>query len=225
MSDRTPRPERSLKSLNLKWLVALTSADAVVLALFVAPELVTQASTTQLGVYRAVSAAVIPVLVLLLVNVLPSNVKAMLVYWKPLGWLPGCEAFTKYGPADPRVDMVALKKNVGVWTSDPKAQNANWFKLYKLVENVTDVAASQRDFLMYRDMGALSLPLVALAPLGLYLADVSGKGMASAAGMLFAQYVLTALSARHAGERFVCNVLALHAARKVVAKATAEKAT
>ncbi len=224
MNDKTAKSERSLKSLNLKWLVALASADAVVLALFVAPELITSTSTTQLGVYRAIGTAVIPVLVLLLVNVLPSDVKAMLVYWKPLGWLPGSEAFTKYGPADPRVDMVALRKNVGAWTNDPKEQNAKWFKLYKLVENVTEVAASQKDFLMYRDMAVLSLPLIMLAPLGLYFADASGKAMALAAGMFFVQYVLTAVSARHAGERFVCNVLALHSARKVTDKAPTAKA-
>ena len=211
----TSGSKRSLKSLNLKWLVALATADAIMLALFVAPELVTRATTTQLGIYRAVGAAVIPILVLLLVNVLSSKVKAMLVYWKPLGWLPGCEAFTKYGPADPRVDMVALKKNVGAWTSTPKDQNSKWFKLYKSVENVTEVAATQKDFLMYRDMAVLSMPLTALAPIGLYVADASGTAMMLAAGMFFVQYVLTAVSARHAGERFVGNVLALHAAMKI----------
>ena len=101
-------------------------ADAILLALFVAPELVTMATATQLGVYRVLSAALIPVLVLLIMNVLPSNVKAMLVYWKPLGVLPGCEVFTKHGPADPRVDMVQLKKNVGAVPTDAEAQNSKW---------------------------------------------------------------------------------------------------
>ena len=141
----------------------------------------------------------------------------MLVYWKPLGWLPGCEAFTKYGPADPRGDLVSLKKNVGVFPTEPKEQNSKWFKLYKLVENVTEVAATQKDFLMYRDMAVLSLPLIALAPLGLYIADASKNAMSLAAGMFLVQYVMTAVSARHAGERFVCNVLALHAAKKITA--------
>lgn len=210
-------PDRSLKSLNLKWLIALATADAILLALFVAPELITSATTTQLGLYRAIGAAVIPVLVLLLVNVLSSNVKAMFVYWRPLGWLPGCEAFTKYGPADPRVDLVSLKKNVGAFPTEPKDQNSKWFKLYKLVENVTEVAATQKDFLMYRDMAVLSLPLIALAPLGLYIANSSKNAVWLAAGMFLVQYMLTALSARHAGERFVCNVLALHAAKKITA--------
>jgi len=190
--------------------------DAILLALFVAPELIST-TTKQLGLYRAISTAVIPVLVLLLVNVLSSNVKAMLVYWKYLGWLPGCEAFTEYGPADPRVDMVALKKNIGVLPTEPKEQNSKWFKLYKLVENVIEVASTQKDFLMYRDMAVLSLPLIALAPLGLYITNSRKNAMWLAAGMFLVQYVLTAVSARHAGVRFVCNVLALHAAKKITA--------
>lgn len=214
--------DRSLKSLNFTWHVALATADAIVLALFVAPELITNASTTQLGLYRALGAAVLPIIVLLLMNVLSSSVKAMLVYWKPYGWLPGCEAFTKYGPGDHRVDMAQLKKNVGGWTEAAKEQNSKWYKLYKQVETVPEVAYAHKDFLMYRDMAVMSLPLVVLAPLGLCLADVSMKALWIGAAMFAVQYILTAISARNAGERFVCNVLAIHSSKKVAApKATA----
>ena len=65
------------------------------------------------------------------------------------------------------------------------------------------------------DMAVLSLPLMVLAPFGLYLAEVGTKSLWVAAGLFFAQYVLTAISARNAGERFVCNVLAVHSAKKV----------
>lgn len=207
--------ERSLKTLNFVWHVALATADAIVLALFVAPELITSATTTQLGLYRALGAAVLPIVVLLLMNVMSSNFKAMLVYWKPYGWLPGCEAFTKYGPADHRVDMVQLKKNVGAWADEPKEQNSKWYKLYKQVETIPEVAYAQKDFLMYRDMAVLSLSLIVIAPLGLHIADVRTKAMWIGAAMFVVQYVLTAISARNAGERFVCNVLAVHSAKKV----------
>jgi hypothetical protein len=214
--------ERSLKSQNFAWLVALATADATVLALFVAPELISRSTTTQLGVYRAFGAAVLPIFVLLLINVLSSNLKAMLVYWKPYGWLPGCDAFTKYGPADPRINMVQLKKNAGAWTEDPKEQNTKWYKLYKQVEPVLEVAHAQKDFLMYRDMAVLSLPLVVLAPLGLYLADASEVALMGAASLLLTQYVLSAISARNAGVRFVCNVLAAHSVKKfAITSATA----
>lgn len=218
--------ERSLKSQNFAWHVALATADAIILALFVAPELISSASTTQFGVYRALSAAVLPIFVLLLINVLSSNLKAMLVYWKPYGWLPGCEAFTKYGPADHRVDMAQLKKNVGAWEEEPKEQNTKWYRLYKQVDSVLEVAHAQQDFLMYRDMAVLSLSLVVLAPLGLYLAEANVKVLLVAAILFIAQYVLAAISARNAGERFVCNVLAVHSVKKVAStRATAAAKT
>lgn len=209
------KPESSLKALNFKWHVALATADAVVLALFVAPELITTATTTQLGLYRALGTAVLPVVVLLLMNVLSSNAKAMLVYWKPLGVLPGCEAFTKYGPTDVRVDMAQLRKNIGAWSEEPKEQNAKWFKLYKMVDDYAEVAGAQKDFLMYRDMAVLSLPLIVLAPLGLYVAGASHGSLWIAAGLFAVQYLLAAISGRHSGERFVCNVLAAHSVKKV----------
>ncbi len=211
------RPERSLKSLNMKWLVSLAAFDLIVVVLFVIPELVSTASMTQLGIARGLSIIVLPVIVLLFVNVLSANVKAMLVYWKPLGVLPGSEAFTTHGPADPRIDMVALKKNVGVLPTEPKEQNSKWYKLYKMVENQTEVSSAQKDFLMYRDMAVMSLSLIVLVPLSLYFVGVGTNALWLCAGLFLVQYVLTAVSARHAGIRFVCNVLAVHAAKKVTA--------
>lgn len=150
--------ERFFKSQNFAWHIALATADVIELAILVAPDLIASITITQLGLYRALGAVVLPIVVLLLMNVLSSNFKAMLVYWKPYGWLPGCEAFTKFGPADHRVDMLQLKKNVGAWAEEPKEQNSKWYKLYKQVETVPEVAYAQKDFLMYRDMALLSLP-------------------------------------------------------------------
>lgn len=205
--------ERSLKSLNVKWLVAMALTDAVAILLLVLPE-ISKDSWMTIAAVRGLGAVVLPVVVLLIVNVLPYNIKAMLVYWKPLGWLPGSEAFTKYAPADERVDMVALKKNVGVLPSEPKDQNSKWFKLYKMVENQTEVAAAQKDFLMYRDMAVISLPLIVLVPFGLWFTGV-GQGAVWIAAVLFiVQYLLAATSARHAGIRFVTNVVAIHSSKK-----------
>lgn len=208
--------ERSLKSLNVKWLVSMALADALVIFLFVVPEISKETWTT-VAMIRGLSTVVLPVLVLLIVNVLPYNIKAMLVYWKPLGWLPGSEAFSRYAPADERVEMVALKKNVGVLPTDPKEQNSKWFRLYKTVENQTEVAATQKDFLMYRDMAVISLPLIVLVPIGLWLAGVGPGALWFAAALFFVQYLLAAISARHSGIRFVTNVLAIHSAKKITA--------
>jgi len=207
--------ERSLKSLNMKWLVLLAVADVLVVLFFVAPELVKGASLTQVGIGRLLTATVMPVVVLLIVNVLPHNVKSALVYWKPIGVLPGTEAFTKYGPADPRIDLAALKKNVGTLPTDPTEQNTRWYKLYKQVPDEPEVVEAHKLFLMYRDMEVMSLTLILLAPAVLVLVGAGPSASWIAAGLFVIQYLVTALSARWSGIRFVCNVLAVHSARKV----------
>lgn len=213
--------ERSLKSLNMKWLVLLTAADVLFVLLFVAPDLLNGVSLTQIGIGRVLTTTMMPVVVLLIVNVLPHDVKSMLVYWKPLGVLPGCEAFTKYGPRDPRIDMAALKKNVGALPTESTEQNSKWYKLYKQVPNEPEVQEAHKLFLMYRDMAVLSLLLMALAPLSLSLAGTSNLNLVLAAGLFVVQYLLTALSARWSGIRFVCNVLAIHSTRKFTAQKAA----
>lgn len=216
--------EKSLKSLNMKWLVLLAAADMLFVLLFVAPDLLSGVTLTQIGIGRVLTTTMMPVVVLLIVNVLPHDVKSMLVYWKPLGVLPGCEAFTKYGPRDPRIDMTMLKKNVGALPTESTAQNSKWYKLYKQVPNEPEVWEAHKLFLMYRDMAVLSLLLVVLAPLSLNVAGVSYSTLALAVGLFIIQYLLTALSARWSGIRFVCNVLAIHSARKIsAAKASIPK--
>lgn len=207
--------ERSLKSLNMKWLVLLAAADVLFVLLFVAPDLLNEVTLTQIGIGRVLITTMMPVVVLLIVNVLPHDVKSMLVYWKPLGVLPGCEAFTKYGPRDPRIDMAALKKNVGALPTESTDQNSKWYKLYKQVPNEPEVQEAHKLFLMYRDMAVLSLPLVALVPLSLNVAGASNSTLALAACLFVVQYLLTAFSARWSGIRFVCNVMAIHSARKI----------
>lgn len=90
--------ERSLKSLNMKWLVLLAVCDVLVVLFFVAPEVVSGASLTQVGIGRVLTTTVMPVVVLLIVNVLPHDVKSALVYWKPRGVLPGSEGSVSTAP-------------------------------------------------------------------------------------------------------------------------------
>lgn len=209
--------ERSLKSLNLKWLVGLALLDIFVVVLVTVPDIITTASMSQLVVERMLATAVLPVVVLLLAGLLPHNVKAMLIYWKVNNVLPGCQAFTKHSPADGRIDMAMLKKNVGEFPTEPAEQNSKWYKLYKMVANDLEVVEAHKMYLLYRDMAALSLLLIVLVPLGLYFFRTSTSALWIACGLLILQYVVTALGARHSGVRLVCNVLAIHSTKKVTA--------
>jgi hypothetical protein len=209
---------RSLKSLNMKWLVLLAATDVFLILMFAVPEVLGSATLTQVGIGRILTTTVIPVLVLLIVNVLPHDIKSMLVYWKSRGVLPGCEAFSKYGPGDGRIDMAALKKNVGALPTNPSEQNAVWYRLYKMIPDETEVVEAHKLFLMYRDMAVMSLPLIVLIPLTLHFVSATTFAVCFSASLLVAQYLFTALSARWSGIRFVCNVLAIHSTRKITKK-------
>lgn len=206
--------DRSLKSLNMKWLVMLALFDMLVVVLFIVPD-VNTAALTQLTIARGLVTTVLPVVLLLITGVLSHDAKAVLVYWKIKNVMPGCQAFTKYGPSDLRIDMAALKKNVGVLPTEPTEQNSKWFKLYQMVKTDPAVVEAHKLYLMYRDMAAMSLPLIVLVPLGLFIYGASSAVPWIAAGLFFLQFLISTVSARNSGVRFVCNVLAIHSAKKV----------
>ncbi|KWH53846.1 hypothetical protein [Burkholderia anthina] len=206
----------TLKAANMRWLVSLAAFDAAVVLLFVAPGLM-DAST--LAILRAGSTTALPVVVLLLTGLLSHEAKARLVYWRIVNPLPGSRAFTKHALADARIDMKALAKNVGVLPTDPGEQNAKWYKLYRQVSGDAAVSHAHKLYLMYRDMAAMSLLLVPLVPAALWYAGAPSASRWIAGGLFAVQYVVCAISARHSGTRFVCNVLAVHSTKKVRAGA------
>ncbi|QCP55077.1 hypothetical protein FAZ95_38725 [Trinickia violacea] len=199
----------------MPWLVSLALLDIAMLLVFAFPAAVAATSLTLLMGLRAALMTVLPIVVLLLSGLVPHTVKAMLVFWKVRNVLPGHEAFTRYGPADPRVDMVGLRKNVGVFPVDPAEQNAFWYRLYRRVESEVPVADAHKMYLLWRDAAALSLPLILVVPLLLRWDGATAKAAWIACAIFAAQYFLTAIAARHCGVRFVCNVLAVHSTKRI----------
>ncbi|QOK96846.1 hypothetical protein HF909_10665 [Ralstonia pseudosolanacearum] len=206
-----------LKDANIKWLVMLAILDAAVVLLFIAPELV---DASKMVMLRASASPLLPVVVLLLTGLLSHEAKARLVYWRIKNPLPGSQAFTKYAPADARINMKTLAKNVGALPTDPGEQNARWYKLYRLVGDDPAVSHAHKLYLMYRDMAAMSLLLIPLVPAALWYAGAPSTSRWIAGGLFALQYVVCAIGARNSGTRFVCNVLAVHSTTKVKAAPT-----
>jgi hypothetical protein len=207
-----------LKSQNMKWLVPLAALDLALVALLAAPEeLVTHGSMSGIAAARAGAASLLPVVVLLLIGVVPDNMKAALVYWRVRHVMPGSRAFTHHAPADVRINMAGLKRNVGALPTDPAEQNAKWYMLYCLVNSDTAVMKANRSYLLYRDMAAMSFVLAFLTPLGLRLCGAASITLFMSVLIFAAQYAITAVSASHAGVRLVRTVLAIHAAQKIAA--------
>jgi hypothetical protein len=207
-----------LKSQNMKWLVPLAVLDLALVALLAAPEeLVTHGSISGIAAARAGAASLLPVVVLLLIGTVPDKMKAALVYWRIRHVMPGSHAFTHHAPADVRIDMAGLKRNVGALPTDPAEQSAKWYKLYCLVNSAAAVMEANRSYLRYRDMAAMSFVLAFLTPLGLRLCGAASTTLLMSVLIFGAQYAITAVSASHAGVRLVRKVLAIHAAQKIAA--------
>jgi hypothetical protein len=182
----------ALKAENVKWLVMLAVLDAAVVLLFIAPELLTVGLLAGL---RASMTPLLPVAVLLLIGLLSHKAKARLVFWRIANPLPGSAAFTRHAPADPRIDMDALAKNVGALPTDPDEQNAKWYKLYREVNGDPAVSYAQKLYLMYRDMAAMSFLLMPLIPSALWYAGAPSASRWIAGGFFALQYVVCAVGA------------------------------
>jgi hypothetical protein len=155
---------------------------------------------------------------LIMVSVLNAQtdaiMKARLVFMRWRNPLPASEAFTRWGPADPRVDMAALATKFGPLPSDPKAQNALWYRLYKSVEDAPAIEHAHREYLFTRDFHFLAaLMLIGLGILAVATFVGVGKTLLYLA-ILAAQFLMTGQAARNHGRRLVCTVLARKAAEE-----------
>jgi hypothetical protein len=143
---------------------------------------------------------------------LSGDAKAMLVFGRWHNALPGCRAFTKYGPADSRIDMGAIERAHGPLPQDPQQQNKLWYRLYKSVGADPSVSQAHREFLFARDYACLSLfALILLGTIGFLVMPTKATAYSYLA-ILGLQYLLTTRAAHVHGCRFVTTVLALKGA-------------
>ena len=206
--------DKTLKSKNIKWLWSVVAVDALALALIASPEMLSPANIKGLAWLRLLAAGVAPVVVLLLTSLLSADAKAVIVFWRVKETLPGHRAFSVHAARDSRINVEALRKNVGTFPDEPREQNTLWFKLYKKVESEVTVAQAHRHYLLFRDLAAMSLLLAPLATLALYLSGAASPATWITFGILCTQYAATALAARNNGIRFVTNVLTLHSVKR-----------
>lgn len=144
---------------------------------------------------------------------LTSEAKARLVFWRWRDPLPGCEAFSRHAGSDSRIDLTAIERAHGPLPTDPKQQNALWYRLYRLVGGEPAVTQVHRSFLFARDYTCISaLILIVLGPIGLFEIPSLRTALIYIA-MLGTQYIVARQAARNHGCRFVTTVLALSGAR------------
>lgn len=215
MRDTKPYSSKTLKGRNLAWLVATLVLDVLILLVLAFHTAIQDLTPTAIAAVRTSLTVLLPIPVLILSSLISADHKAMLVFWRIKFPLPGSRAFSVYAPADHRIDLTKLKKNVGAFPVEPREQNAKWYGLYKQVDSDPSVADSHKNYLLFRDIAAMSLLLVPVLPIAMYFIGIDATRILISAALFFCQYLITAFSARTTGIRFVQNVLAVHASRKV----------
>lgn len=205
----------SLKAENGKAIWLLVSADIVVIVLVLTGFAFTQASLSELAesafVRGLLFAAAGPLVAVLLNDLLPSNAKASIVFWRIKDALPGHRAFSEHAEADPRIDIAALKKRVGEFPQSSRDQNSCWYRLFQKYQSNVIVSDSHKRFLLFRDSSSLTLLILAIAWIASMLAGAPAGLQATVIGCLAVQFLWLAISARNTGIRLVQNVLALEA--------------
>jgi hypothetical protein len=145
-------------------------------------------------------------------GLLPSNVKAMLAFWRIKNVYPGCRIFTKIINKDPRIDKDILIQMYGELPVDPVMQNKLWYRIYKPIEFDTMIFDSHRNFLISRDLTGISFIFFLIysvsALISKFVFSINFHWIVPYILALLIQYVVLSIVCRNYGNRFACNVLA-----------------
>lgn len=215
MKDTKDYSNKTLKGRNLAWLVATLGLDFLVLLVLAFHTAIEDLTPARVTAIRASLTALLPIPVLILSSLISADHKAVLVFWRFKHPLPGSRAFSVHAPADHRIDLAKLKKNVGEFPVNERDQNSKWYGLYKQIDSDPSVMDSHKNYLLFRDIAAMSLLLVPVLPVVMYFSGIDMPRILICATWFLGQYLVTSFAARTTGIRFVQNVLAVHASRKV----------
>ena len=164
--------QTSLKAQNA-WLIRAVLGIHILVFAYVAFEPIV---LTQLGAPKALervkavlfpgslSLAVIVLAKLILLGLVPALWRDRLIHWRWNHPLPGSRAFSKFGRADPRVDLVRLGAAYGTLPTDCGEQGRLFYKIYSAYSNMVGVQDAHRSYLAARDIGMINLILFILLP-------------------------------------------------------------
>ena len=143
---------------------------------------------------------------------LSAEMKSRIVFMRWRNPLPGCEAFSRHAKNDARIEMSTIRRVCGPLPTDPREQNALWYRIYKSVESEPAVAQVHRSFLFTRDYACIALMLaIVFGTLAFFQITVKSVAVLYVAALIL-QFLLASHAARNHGRRFVTTVLSIKAA-------------
>lgn len=143
---------------------------------------------------------------IIVVQLIPSNVKHIIVFLRFRNPLPGSRVFSDLIKKDTRTSLTDLEKHLGKLPVLPEEQNALWYKIYKTKQNDEVVSSSHQNFLLFRDLLAIALLIFPPSVFYSLFASINFKSIIYLAGSLTVTVVLW-IVAYNCGNRFACNVI------------------
>lgn len=145
--------------------------------------------------------------ILILCFVIPVDIKNVIIFWRFKNSLPGCRVFTELICKDHRIDIKELETRYGKLPTDPREQNALWYRIYKDKQNEKIILSSHGKWLLFRECAIIALIfMLLLSPVSFFI--TVDKSSAIYLVSLIAQYFILRQATVNAAERFACNVLA-----------------
>lgn len=151
----------------------------------------------------------ISLLSLVILNIIPTNIKNVLVFWKCKMCLPSYR-WQKKIKSDSRINANKIEKQYGKNLSNQE-QHDIWYKIYKQNETDIRIMNSQRDYLWARDFCISTIILIPITIviyiIGRIYFDTSIVFMIANLIILLITYLITMIVARNNSNSFICNVL------------------
>ena len=203
--------ERDLKAQNAKALTAMYVGTFLLLGLVHCGVEDMFTISRKLG-EQALLVGAITVFGGLLSNILPNNIKHMLVYWRFKNVLSGHRC-RKLCVKDPRLNLNDLKKKwpkLFLHDLEESEQNNYWYRdIYSPMENKPQVVQAHRSFLLYRDVAVGQYVLLLCLLLWMLVGEVASVPSLSiwTALVLAGMCVLLSRAAKQSGDRMVVNAV------------------
>lgn len=168
-------------------------------------------SATTIGAWVASGAVALATLGMGVLDALPSvHLKTVLVFWRTKDPLPSARAFEKaYLEEDSRISIPGLRAQLGGKLPRGKEQHTTWYRLYRSVQQVSEVARIHRDYLLYRDLLWCTAVLTTMALFSLVVNWTQWAELLVFIGVATLIGVALSRAAAERGNRFVRTVLAV----------------
>ena len=162
--------------------------------------------------YSLICVPLLSIIGLLILNIIPSNVKEILIFWKVNNRLPSYRWQNKVVSKDSRMNIKILNKKYGKNISSQK-QHDIWYKAYQKYKADEVILESQKDYLFSRELcitTILIMPIIlAIFILSKICLNIELDFIIVNITILIILYIVFNIATRNNANRFICNVLLL----------------